>query len=315
MKTVLKDTGSIFLHCDDKASHYLRQLLDEVFYPHNFNNEIIWSYKRWSNARHGLLKGHQSIFWYAKSKDFKFNRKYVAYSATTNLDQILQERVRDKNGKVLYKKGDDGEIAYCHDKKGVPLSDVWEIPFLNPKAKERVVYPTQKPILLLEQILDIASDENDLILDPFCGSGTTLVAGKLKNRRCIGFDKNINAIILAKERVENPIKTESNLLKRGKSFYATKSDKELKILEYLGCDIVQRNNGLDGILKNTQNKGLIGVKIQKESETLKDAIDSLLKVMEKKKFSFSILVKTKASIDDFKIPSNIKIMETIDSLF
>ena len=204
MKKVLKNTGSIFLHCDDKASHYLRQLLDEVFGNTNFNNEIIWHYKRWSNSKKGLLKGHQSIFWYSKTKNFKFNIKYVDYSATTNLDQILQERIRNKNGKVEYKKEKNGKITYCNEKKGVPLSDVWEIPFLNPKAKERVGYPTQKPILLLEQILEIASNENDIILDPFCGSGTTLIAGKIKNRKCIGFDKNLEAIKLTEKRLKNP---------------------------------------------------------------------------------------------------------------
>ena len=314
MKKVLKDTGSIFFHCDDKASHYLRQLLDEVFGQSNFNSEIIWYYKRWSNSKKGLLKGHQSIFWYSKTKNFKFNIKYLDYSSTTNLDQILQERIRNKNGKVEYKKTEEGEIAYCNEKKGVPLSDVWEIPFLNPKAKERVGYPTQKPILLLEQILEIASDENDIILDPFCGSGTTLVAGKIKNRRCIGFDKSIEAIKLTEERLKNPIKTESKLLKKGKNFYETKNEKELKILEYLNCDIVQRNKGLDGIVKRKNDKGLIGVKIQKDTETLKEAIESLRAVTEKKKFSFSILIKTKPEVEDFKIPEGIKIMETLESI-
>lgn len=314
MKKVLKDSGSIFLHCDDKASHYLRQLLDDVFGQNNFNSEIIWYYKRWSNSKKGLLKGHQSIFWYSKTKNFKFNIKYLNYSSTTNLDQILQERIRNKNGKVEYKKTEKGEITYCNEKKGVPLSDVWEIPFLNPKAKERVGYPTQKPILLLEQILEIASDENDVILDPFCGSGTTLVAGKLKNRKCIGFDKNIEAIKLTKERLKNPIKTESTLLKKGKNFYETKNEKELKILEYLNCDIVQRNKGLDGILKKKNNEGLIGVKIQKDTETLEDAIKNLLTVTEKKKFSFSILVKTKPTVTNLKIPNKIKIIETLESI-
>jgi len=91
-KRVLKDTGSVFLHCDKTASHNIRIILDKVFGKENFQSEIVWSYKRWSNA-----------------------------------------------------------------KKGVPLSDVWEIPYLNPKAKERMGYPTQKPVLLLNQIINIAT--------------------------------------------------------------------------------------------------------------------------------------------------------------
>lgn len=314
MKRVLKNTGSIFLHCDSKASHYLRQILDEVFEYSNFRNEIIWTYKRWSNSKKGLLNGHQTIFWYSKTNDFKFNFKYVDYSSTTNLDQILQERRRNKDGKVEYKTNENGEVILGKEKKGVPLSDVWEIPYLNPKAKERTGYPTQKPILLLEQILEVASDKNDLILDPFCGSGTTLVTSVLMNRNCIGFDINPLAISLTKNRLECPIKTTSNLLLKGKEAYKTKTQKELKILEYLNCDIIQRNKGLDGILKKQVKGKQIGVKIQKETESLEVAVKNLLLVTEKKNFLFSILVKTKFSPINFKVPDKIKIIDTLDSI-
>src|SRR5699024_10751501 len=94
MKRVLKETGSIFLHCDKYASHHLRILLDEVFGERNFQSEIIWHYKRWSNSKKGLLNSHQNIYFYSKSKKFKFNPQYQAYSSTTNIDQILQERSR-----------------------------------------------------------------------------------------------------------------------------------------------------------------------------------------------------------------------------
>ena len=143
-KKILKDTGSIFLHCDRSAPHYLRISLDEVFGVENFQSEIIWSYKRWSNARKGLLNAHQVIFFYSKTKKFKFNPIYTDYSPTTNLDQIFQKRVRDENGKTAYKTLENGDVELMKEKKGVPLSDVWEIPYLNPKAKERVGYPTQK---------------------------------------------------------------------------------------------------------------------------------------------------------------------------
>ena len=99
---------------------------------------------------------------------------------------MLQLQIQIKS----YKQDKKGNIILGGEKKGVPLSDVWEIPFLNPKAKERVGYPTQKPILLLQQIIKIATDENDLVLDPFCGSGTTCVASKLLNRNYIGIDKS-----------------------------------------------------------------------------------------------------------------------------
>ena len=212
MKRILKNTGSIFLHCDKTASHYLRVLLDNIFGMDNFQSEIIWAYKRWSNSKKGLLNSHQNIYFYSKSTKFKFNTIYTDYSATTNIDQILQQRKRNEKGKCVYKTDENGNVITESEKKGVPLSDVWEIPFLNPKAKERVGYPTQKPILLLERIIQIATDEGDMVLDPFCGSGTTLVASKLLNRNYIGIDFSEDAIQITKDRISNPIKTESELL-------------------------------------------------------------------------------------------------------
>lgn len=301
MKRILKDTGNIFLHCDKSASHYLRVILDEVFGYDNFRSEIIWSYRRWSNSKRGLLDGHQTIFYYSKSKDYKFNIEYTDYSPTTNIDQILQERVRDNNGKSIYKRDSDGNIVNAQPKKGVPLSDVWEIPFLNPKANERVGYPTQKPINLLEKIISISTDEEDLVLDPFCGSGTTLVAAKLLGRQYIGIDSNPDAIKLSRERLANPFKTDSNLLIKGKGAYENKSELEKKTLESLNCDIVQRNKGLDGIFRRKINEHGIGIKFQRENEKLQDSIKYLYKAMEKKGFKISFLVKTKNDKNNHKI--------------
>lgn len=118
-KTLLKDTGSIFLHCDKAASHHLRIALDEVFGYSNFQSEIIWTYRRWSNSRRGLLNSHQVIFFYSKTKKYKFNPMYQDYSPTTNLDQIFQERVRNEHGKSAYKK--DGEKAVLIEKRKVFL--------------------------------------------------------------------------------------------------------------------------------------------------------------------------------------------------
>ena len=185
------------MHCDRSASHYLRIALDEVFGAGNFQSEIVWFYRRWSNAKKGLLNAHQVIFFYSKTKDFKFNPVYTDYSPTTNLDQIFQKRKRDPNGKTTYKTLENGDIELVDEKKGVPLSDVWDIPYLNPKAKERVGYPTQKPILLLDRIIELVTDENDTVLDPFCGSGTTLVAAQFLNRKYIGIDLSRQAIELS----------------------------------------------------------------------------------------------------------------------
>ena len=177
-RVVSKD-GSIFFHCDRNAVHLVRALLDEVFGAENFRSEIIWHYRRWSNSQRGLLPAHQTILYYTKTDTFIFNEMLTDYSPATNVDQILQRRSRDDSNKSVYDRDEDGNVISNGAKRGVPLSDVWDIPFLNPKAKERTGYPTQKPLLLLERIIALATHEGDCILDPFCGSGTALVARSL----------------------------------------------------------------------------------------------------------------------------------------
>lgn len=291
-KRVLKDTGSIFLHCDKSASHHLRVALDNVFGANNFQSEIIWRYKRWSNSKKGLLNNHQNIYFYSKTSRFKFNTFYEDYSETTNIDQILQDRVRNKHGKSEYKKDENGEIVIGKAKKGVPLSDVWDIPYLNPKASERVGYPTQKPILLLEKIISIATDEGDIVLDPFMGSGTTLVASSLMGRKYVGIDKSDDAIKLAKSRLEKPVKTESNLVKKGKNSYINKTEEEMKILNSIDAVVVQRNKGIDGFLKEYYEECPISVRIQKKDESIMEARSLLINASKKKKCKLALLIRT-----------------------
>ncbi len=292
-KRVLKSTGSVFLHCDKTASHNIRVVMDKIFGRENFQSEIIWSYKRWSNAKKGLLNAHQVIFFYSKTQDFKFNTLYTDYSATTNLDQILQDRERDENGKSVYKKDENGNVILGKEKKGVPLSDVWEIPYLNPKAKERTGYPTQKPVLLLNQILNIVTNEGDLVLDPFCGSGTTCVSAKSLKRQFIGIDISMDAVELANSRLEEMVISESNLLNKGTNEYQEKTEKELAILQNINAFPVQRNCGIDGFLKDHFEGMPVPVKIQGEYETIEDAIEKLEKASYGKDYKMKILIQTR----------------------
>lgn len=311
-KRLLKDTGSIFLHCDNKASHYIKVMLDDIFGFENFRSEIIWTYKRWSNSKNGLLNSHQTIFFYSKSKNYKFNKILTNYSPTTNIDQILQDRIRNDIGKTVYKTNSNGDIIFTNEKKGVPLSDVWEIPFLNPKAKERVGYPTQKPILLLERIIDISTNEGDIILDPFCGSGTTLVAALLKSRQYIGIDKSLDAIQLSKQRLNEPVKTNSALMELGMSHYDEKSSFEKSVLQNFDCNIVQRNKGIDAILVKMHNNRPIALRLQKENENLCDAIDLLHNAGVKKNCILTILIKTSHhdTLIKCKQPQNMVILDS-----
>ncbi len=273
---VLKDTGSVFLHCDKSASHHLRELLDDVFGSNNFQSEIIWTYKRWSNAKKGLLNSHQTIYFYSKTSDFKFNTIFTEYSPTTNIDQILQARVRNSMGKSAYRRDENGNIVLGGEKKGVPLSDVWNIPFLNPKARERIGYPTQKPILLLERIIEISTDIGDCVLDPFCGSGTSLVAAKLLNRTYIGIDISQAAVELSQERLQEPIKSLSQVLIAGEESFLDKNDYERAILKAIGAIPVERNSGIDGFLKFHVDGHPVSIRIQKPGENLEIAKRKLI---------------------------------------
>ena len=150
---VLKPTGSLFFHCDTNASHHIRCLLDEVFGEAMFRSEIIWHYRRWSNSQRNPLPSHQTIFFYSRTDDYQYHQIFDDYSPATNVDQILQRRERDEHGKAVYARDESGNVINDGHKKGVPIADVWDIPLLNPKARERVGYPTQKPMLLLERII------------------------------------------------------------------------------------------------------------------------------------------------------------------
>jgi len=278
------------------------------FRMNNFQSEIIWNYKRWSNSKKGLLNSHQVIYFYSKSSKFKFNQLYTDYSPTTNIDQILQERQRDKNGKSVYKKDEKGNMVFAKEKKGVPLSDVWDIPYLNPKAKERVGYPTQKPVSLLQQIIKISTEENDLVIDPFCGSGTACVAAKTLNRNYLGIDKSKNAVELANKRLEELIVTDSNLLKKGADSYIAKSDKELGLLKAIGAVPVQRNAGIDGFLKEQINGKPIPVRIQKDFETLDDTIRALDGSTQARKSDVKIIIQTNDTRGLFQLNTNAVIL-------
>lgn len=314
LKRVLKDTGSIFVHCDKNSTHIVKALLDDIFGLEQFQSEIIWYYKRWSNSKKGLLPSHQTIYFYSKTSNFKFKTLYNNYSETTNVDQILQKRAKDNNGKTIYARDENGDTINSDIKRGVPLNDVWEIPYLNPKAKERVGYPTQKPILLLERIIEIASDEGDIVLDPFCGSGTTLVAGKLKKRKVIGIDISEDAIALTNSRLNNPIKSESNLLLKGKEAYNNVDilvEKFLHDIEYVP---VQRNSGIDAILKETYQNSPILVRIQKENETIEEAIKQLSRATKVKQSKKAFLIRTNDIKSLFEVDNIDNEIEIINSI-
>ena len=182
MRRVLKDTGSIYLHCDPTASHYLKILMDCIFERKNFKNEIIWYYKNASRGKTQFAKAHDVIFWYSKTSDYVFNRDDVL----TPYESGMTEWRYKKAGK--------------EPPKGKTPDDVIVMPSLNTMDKERMGYPTQKPIALLDRVVQASSKDGDLILDPFCGCGTTIAAAEKHKRQWIGIDITYSAIAAIKER-------------------------------------------------------------------------------------------------------------------
>lgn len=316
VRRVMNDHATIFVHCDRKASHYIRVLLDEIFGYDRFLSEIVWMYKRWSNAARNLLPAHQTIFMYAKTDRYTFNEVLQEYSETTNLDQILQKRERNRHGKASYATDKDGEVVFSGPKKGVPLSDVWEIPYLNPKARERTGYPTQKPLLLLERIITLASNKGDVILDPFCGSGTTCVAGMLLDRHFVGIDVSEDAVNLARSRIEHPVRSGSPLLAKGRDAYQNLPPYVLDILKPLPVKVVHRNSGIDAIHDRFINGRPVVIRVQRSDETLDEAAKKLYQAGTKRKSCLMLLIRTHTALEQTSLvdtfPDSILIVNSLD---
>jgi site-specific DNA-methyltransferase (adenine-specific) len=246
---VLKPTGSLYLHCDPTASHFLKTLLDSIFGGANFGNEIIW---RRQNAK-GLAfkrfaRNHDVILRYTKSDNWMWNSQYTAH----NVDYVHQfYKFTDDDGRV-YRLADltnpnknrpnltyeflgvsrvwrwtkdrmeqalaDGLIVqskpgqvpalkrYLDEQEGNPVDDIWtDIAPVQAQARERIGYPTQKPIALLERIINASSNSGDIVLDPFCGCGTTIEAAEKLRRQWIGIDIAVHAIKVIEARLSNRI--------------------------------------------------------------------------------------------------------------
>lgn len=291
-RRVLKATGSVFFHCDTNASHHIRCLLDEVFGEVMFRSEIIWHYRRWSNSQRNPMPSHQTIFFYSKTGDYQYHQLFDDYSPSTNIDQILQRRQRDEHGKAVYARDESGKVVHDGHKKGVPIADVWDIPLLNPKAKERVGYPTQKPILLIERIILLVTSPGDFVLDPFSGSGTTLVAADLLGRQSLGIDVSAEAVKLARQRLAEPVKTSSELLRKGRESYVQSDEEALAFLYGLPIVPVQRNRGMDAILKCKPGENPILIRVQRRGENLADAAELLHAAGQSKQPATLVLIVT-----------------------
>jgi DNA modification methylase len=187
MHRVLKPSGSIYLHCDPTASHYLKILMDEIFGRDNFRNEIIWSYESGGRPKKDFGRKHDIILRYTKSAKWLFNAKDVLLSRENTRHNHMKKSM-DEDGRTYYSIKSAGKIYKYYSDEGVIPSDVWQIPYLNNKDPERTGYPTQKPLALMHRIIKASSNQGDIVLDPFCGCATTCVAAQQLGRNWIGID-------------------------------------------------------------------------------------------------------------------------------
>ena len=264
---VLKNTGSLYLHCDPTASHYLKLILDSIFGSENFRNEIIWKRSGTSpGISKNFRKAHDVILRYSVSSKYVFNQQFQKLSDVTLKKYSLQDKKGfyrtvpilvsgktngdtgkewnnidphnygnngmhwitqrknldeyDKEGKIVWKKGKLPQLKYyLNENKGLSVSDIWEdIAIINSMAKERMGYPTQKPVALLERIIKSSSNESDLILDPFCGCGTAIVAAQKLKRNWIGIDVTHLAIGLMEKRMKQEFGIVPNVVGNPASF-------------------------------------------------------------------------------------------------
>jgi DNA modification methylase len=253
LKRVLKETGSIYLHCDPTASHYLKILMDGVFGPQFYGSEIIWkrssahSDTKQGRKLHGHI--HDVILFFTKGDEWKWNPIYTKYDSSyvedfyRHTEEGTGRRYRlgdltaarpggdteyewkgvkpykgrfwayskanmakfEREGRLVYsKRGMPSYKRYLDEMPGVPLQDLWtDIPPIGPGAQERLGYPTQKPEALLERIVAASSNQGDLVLDPFCGCGTTVQVAQRLGRRWIGIDITHLAIGLIRRRLSD----------------------------------------------------------------------------------------------------------------
>ena len=199
-RDLLAPHGSIVVHVDPKTSHYVRVLGDEIFGADSFVSEIVWRYRRWPSKTPNFQRVHDVLLRWRKDTAAtpRWNQPYEPLAAST-----LATWGTNKQRAVFAKDGRRARSSSTAEKTaGVPMGDVWEIGVIAPIARERTGYPSQKPEALLERLLGALSNEGDLVLDPYAGSGTTLAVAHRMGRGFLGIDASPVALRTTRERLE-----------------------------------------------------------------------------------------------------------------
>ena len=198
MRRVLKDTGSIYFHCDPTMSHYIKIMMDTIFREDNFRNEIVWCYHGPGSPKmRQFNRKSDNILWYSKGETWTFNADNV------------RVKYKDEKQSLRRAMSTDGEFSQEeveeYRKRGKVPENWWEMRIAARSKKEYVGYPTQKPLALLDRIIKASSNEGDVVLDAFCGCATTCVAAERLNRKWVGIDISIKAYDLVKDRLKKEV--------------------------------------------------------------------------------------------------------------
>jgi DNA modification methylase len=203
MKRLLKTTGTLYVHCDWHASHYIKSELDKIFGYGNFNNEIIWSYRKFGRSGRYHPRSHDVILTYTKSQKNTFNVQHVEASEST----LKRWGTKKRGGKDPYNR-----YATDEESPGAIMPDYWEIPLIIGANPERIGYPTQKPQELLRRVIEVGSNEGDVVADFFNGGGTTAAVAQSLNRRWIACDQSRVAVAITADRLTRQVEdTEGRL--------------------------------------------------------------------------------------------------------
>ena len=193
---LLKPDGSIYLHCDPTMSHYLKLVMDVVFGRKKFRNEIVWCYRGGGVPKSDFARKHDIIFRYSKGGQVIFNVDSVRVPYSEDSNERLAYTAKSFRSRKVYDN-------YQPNPKGKHPEDWWMLQPIMPSSKERVGYPTQKPLALLERIIRASSNPGNLVLDPFCGCATTCVAADALEREWIGIDISPKAAELVRSRIDD----------------------------------------------------------------------------------------------------------------
>lgn len=199
MKELLSDTGSIYVQTDWHVCHYVKLIMDDIFWKDNFRNEIIWAYSTLGRPKDRFALKHDNIYWYGKSKNAFFNENEAKIPYT---QQYIDSHFRDvdEKGRQCRKRFDAGKWRIYYPDEGMIPNDVWDIPYENSMSRLRVNYATQKPEALLERIIKSTSTEGSLVCDFFGGSGTTAAVAEKLGRRWITCDIGKPAALVMRKR-------------------------------------------------------------------------------------------------------------------